>query len=183
MKVGIIVGSIRDGRIGAAAGDFVHRIAAAREGGAEYELIDLDAFDVPLLTSGTHPMMANKQYDDAAVQAWSAAIDACDAYVFVTPEYNHSVPGAMKNAVDSLGGEWVGKPVAFVGYGSVGGVRAIEHWRQIISNFSMPNVRAEVNLSLFTDWTDGEFTPGERREAEVGAMLDALEQLAATVRG
>ena len=182
MKIGIIVGSIRDGRLGEAVGDFVKSIADEREGDVEYELLALASFDVPLLTSGTQPMQANKQYDDANVRQWSAAIDACDAFVFVTPEYNHSVPGAFKNAVDSLGREWVGKPVGFVGYGSVGGVRSIEHWRQIVANFSMPNARAEVNLSIFTDWKDGEFAPSDRRRDEIGAVLEAVEGLAEQVR-
>ena len=127
MKVGIVLGSVRDGRAGEAVANWVAKGAAGRE--ATYELIDLKAFDVPLLTTNTHPMRAKKSYDDERVQAWSDAIDACDAYIFVTPEYNHGVPGALKNAVDSLGQEWVGKTAALVGYGSVGGVRAIENWR------------------------------------------------------
>lgn len=183
MKIGIIVGSIRDGRLGSDVGRLVADLAAKRDGDASSELIELASFDVPLLTSGTHPMQANKQYDDERVQRWSAAIDACDAFVFVTAEYNHGVPGALKNAVDVLGAEWVGKPVGFVGYGSVGGVRAIEQWRQIVGNFSMPYVRAEVNLNLFTDWSDGDFTPNERAADEIGTVLDQVEQLTAKVAG
>src|SRR5699024_7662051 len=73
----------------------------------------LAEYNVPLLTSSVHPMMTNKNYDDPNVQAWSDKIDSLSAFVFVTPEYNHGVPGAFKNAVDVLGAEWVGKPVAF----------------------------------------------------------------------
>lgn len=173
MKVGIIVGSIRDGRVGRGIADWVYEIASARDD-AEYELIDLKEFNVPLLTSGTHPMAAKRKYDSEEVQAWSNAIDACDAYVFVTPEYNHGVPGALKNAVDCLGEEWIGKTIAFVGYGSVGGVRAIEHWRSIVANFSMVDIRAEVNISLFADFKEGTFTPTDRRPDEVSALFDAL---------
>ena len=149
MKIGIIIGSIRDGRAGGAVGEWVAEAAAKRSGDVAYELIDLKSFDVPLLTSATVPGAAKKQYDDERVRAWSTAIDSCDAFLFVTPEYNHGVPGALKNAVDSLGSEWANKVVGFVGYGSVGAVRAIEQWRQILSNFSMPLVRAEVNLRTF----------------------------------
>lgn len=113
------------------------------------------------------------------MQAWSDAIDACDAYIFVTPEYNHGVPGAFKNAVDTLGSEWMGKPVGFVGYGSVGGVRAIENWRTVLANFSMYDVRAEVNINLFTDFTDGEFTPQNRNVVTMGAVFDDLEKAGA----
>ena len=177
MKVGIIVGSIRDGRVGRGIADWVYEIASKRDD-AEYELIDLKEFNVPLLTSGTHPMAAKRKYDSEEVQAWSNAIDPCDAYVFVTPEYNHGVPGALKNAVDCLGEEWIGKTIAFVGYGSVGGVRAIEHWRSIVANFSMVDIRAEVNISLFADFKEGTFTPTDRRPDEVNALFDALVKAA-----
>ena len=179
MQVGIIIGSSREGRFGEQIGKWVHELASQREGEVSYELLDLKAFNVPLLTSPTHPMMAKKNYSDAQVQAWSDAIDACDAYVFVTPEYNHAVPGALKNAVDSLGAEWVGKPVGFIGYGAVGGVRAIENWRQIVANFSMIGVRAEVNISTFTDFEDKTFAPAERRAGEVNEVFNQVEQIAA----
>lgn len=175
MKIGIIIGSVREGRIGGTIGSWVHEIASQRAGDVEYELIDLKEFDVPVLTSPTHPMLSGKKYDDARVQAWSDAIDACDAFVFVTPECNHAVPGALKNAVDSLGAEWVGKPVGFIGYGAVGGVRAIENWRQIVANFSMCDVRAEVNVNTFTDFKDDKFAPAERRTNEVNEVFNQVE--------
>ena len=174
MKIGIVVGSIREGRKGKAIGEWVASQAKGRE--VRYEVIDLKAFDVPLLTAPTHPMMAKKTYADERVQAWSRAIDSCDAYIFVTPEYNHGVPGALKNAVDSLGQEWVGKTVSLVGYGSVGGVRAIENWRTVLANFSMQVTRAEVNLSIFTDWSNNEFRPAERRVQDLHALFDSLEE-------
>lgn len=177
MKIAIIIGSIRDERKTQPVAEFVYGVTKQRSGGADYELVDLRDFDVPPLTSSVHPMVADKKYDDPKVQAWSAKIDAFDGYVFVTPEYNHGVPGGFKNAVDTLGKEWVGKAVAFVGHGSVGGVRAIEQWRQIVSNFSMLTVRAELNFNAFFDWEDNKFSPAERHEEEVGAMLDQLEEL------
>ena len=79
MRVGIIIGSIRDGSVGPAVAEWVLEQATAR-GDADYDLISLRAFDVPLLTSATVPGAANKQYDDERVRAWSAAIDACDAF-------------------------------------------------------------------------------------------------------
>ncbi|NLA64848.1 MAG: NAD(P)H-dependent oxidoreductase [Leucobacter sp.] len=178
MKIGIITGSVRAVRATEPIAQYVYEIAAQRaDDNVSYELIDLKDFDVPLLTSEVHPMAANRQYDDANVQRWSDAIGACDAFVFVTPEYNHGVPGAFKNAVDVLGSEWVGKPVSFVGHGSVGGVRAVEQWRQILSNFSMPLVRAELNFNSFFHMKDGVFSPEPRHAGEVEAMLKQLEGL------
>ena len=173
VRIGIIIGSIREGRRGAALADWVLAQASARAD-ADYVLIDLKEFDVPLLTSATVPGAARKQYDDARVQAWSAAIDACDAFIFVTPEYNHSVPGALKNAFDSLGNEWADKPVAFVSYGADNGVRAVEHWRQIVANFRMFGVRQQLSVSAFLEFGDSGFEPNERRAGELATVLDQL---------
>src|SRR5699024_12784304 len=98
MKLGIINGSIRDERNTVAVADFVFEVASQRNGSVEYELVDLADNDVPLLSSPVHPMVANKTHTDPKVQAWSDKIDALDGYIFVTPEYNHGVPGGFKRS-------------------------------------------------------------------------------------
>ncbi|MFV0464391.1 MAG: NADPH-dependent FMN reductase [Nostocoides sp.] len=181
MKIGIVIGSIRQGRKGLAIGQWVlERARARQDADVDYELIDLMAFDVPLLTCAVVPGAANKRYESAQVTAWSEAIDACDGFVFVTPEYNHSVPGGLKNAFDSLGSEWAHKVVAFVSYGADGGVRAVEHWRSIVSNFHMIDVRQQLPISLFFEYREDGFVPADRRPAELNILLDQL--LAATTR-
>lgn len=182
MKIGIINGSIRGERSTEPVAKYAHEIASQRDGETTYEYVDLAQYNVPLLTTSVHPMMANGDHEDPNVQAWSDTISALDGFVFVTPEYNHGVPGAFKNAVDVLGPEWTGKAVSFIGHGSVGGVRAIEQWRQILANFHMPMARAELNFNLFFDWKDGEFAPAERHPAELHAMFDELEGLVAKNR-
>ena len=176
MKIGIIIGSIRDGRFGEAVGQWVTEAARQREG-FTYEVLDLREFNVPLLTSATVPGAADKQYDDENVTRWSRAVDACDGFVFITPEYNHGVPGAMKNAYDSLGSEWAGKAVAFVSYGAAEGVRAVESWRQIVGNFEMYDVRNQVSLSIFNDVDDNGFAPQERRAGELETLLNDVERI------
>lgn len=111
MKIGIVIGSIREDRKGELVGKWVEHAGAAREDVA-VEVLDLREFDVPLLTSATVPAAADRAYDSPAVTRWGQAVDACDGFVFVTPEYNHGVPGPLKNAVDSLGPEWTGKTIA-----------------------------------------------------------------------
>ena len=177
-KIGVILGSIREGRLGEQAAHWVME-GAAQRAGVEYELLDLAEFNVPALVSATVPGAANKQYVDEAVTAWSTAVDACDAFIFVTPEYNHSVPGTFKNAFDSLGSEWAGKPVAFVGYGSLGAIRAVEHWRQIVANFSMMDVRNQVALSIFEDYAEGSIAPRESKTTELERIFTDLEALLA----
>lgn len=177
MKIGIILGSIREGRAGASVAEWVLEQAGSREG-ATYELIDLKTFDVPLLTSATVPGAANKQYDDDRVTRWSQTIDSYDAFVFVTPEYNHGVPGGFKNAFDVLGSEWADKAVAFVSYGAEGGVRSVEHWRQIVVNFHMHGVRQQISLSLFSEFGEDGVQPAERRTDEIATLFDQLEAAA-----
>ena len=173
--IGVFLGSVRTGRIGSQVGAWVMEAGAERD--ADYRLLDLAEFDVPHLIAEVVPGAANKQYDDPAVTAWSKAVDACDGVVFVTPEYNHSIPGTMKNAFDSLFGEWAGKPVAFVGYGADGGVRAVEHWRQIVANLSMTDIRNQVVLNIFgEDVNDGELSPREHKQAALTRALSDLEE-------
>lgn len=173
--IGVFLGSVRTGRIGSQVGAWVMEAGAERD--ADYRLLDLAEFDVPHLIAEVVPGAANKQYDDPAVTAWSKAVDACDGFVFVTPEYNHSIPGTMKNAFDSLFGEWAGKPVAFVGYGADGGVRSVEHWRQIVANLSMTDIRNQVVLNIFgEDVNDGELSPREHKQAALTRALSDLEE-------
>ncbi len=178
MKIGIVIGSIRDGRNGKAIGDWVAARAAERTD-AEFVTVDLKEFDLPLMASATLPAMADRKYESDNVTRWSRAIDSCDGFVFVTPEYNHGVPGALKNAVDSLGPEWTGKTIGFVSYGADGGIRSVEQWRQIVANFQMLDIRAQVSISVFAEFgTDG-FAPSARRPAELSTLLDQLVSLTA----
>jgi len=178
MRIGILLGSIRDQqRATEPVAKFIHELATQREGQATYELVDLKTFDVPLLTTHIRPAAANGTYDDPNVQRWSDRIKNFDGYVFVTPEYNHGVPGGFKNAFDTLAVEWIGKPVAFAAHGSASGVRAIEQWRQIVVNFSMLVVRPELQFNAFVHWDSDEFLPEERHAAEAHLMLEELENL------
>lgn len=180
MKIAIIVGSIREGRAGSAVGRWVKEQADGHPSAdqATYDLLELADFDVPLLTDPTVPGAAKRQYANANTRAWGAAMDSYDAFVWVTPEYNHGVPGGFKNAFDSIYPEWTHKAVGFVAYGADAGVRSVEHWRPIVANARMIAVRAQVSLGTFTDFGDGEFTPQERRTGELATVLDQLTETA-----
>ena len=174
LQIGIIVGSIREGRKGSKVGRWVADIAAGRSD-AQYVLLELADYELPLLTDATVPGGANRQYDSEARTRWGRDIDLCDAFVFVTAEYNHGVPGAFKNAYDSIGPEWANKVVGFVSYGSVSGARAVEQWRQIVATFGMVDVAPQVAMSTFSEFDrEGGFAPNERHVAELEALLDAV---------
>jgi NAD(P)H-dependent FMN reductase len=172
LKVGIIIGSTRPGRKAEAVANWVYEIAAKRSD-ASFEVVDIAAFDLPLLDEALPPIM--NQYEKPHTKAWAAKIATFDAFVFVTPEYNHSTSGALKNAIDFLFREWNDKAAGFVGYGGVGGTRAVEHLRLIMGEIKIAPVRAQVVLSLYTDFEQfTTFRPRPHQEAAVNAMLDDL---------
>ncbi|MGJ3507612.1 NADPH-dependent FMN reductase [Enemella sp. A6] len=174
IRIAIIVGSTRPNALGAKVGAWVLEQAQGRDD-AEYELISVADQQLPLLDE---PLPAGSGvYSQPHTKAWAAIIDAFDGFIFVTPEYNHSVPGAFKNAFDFLYGEWRDKAVGFVSYGAAGGVRAAEHWRAIVANAHMWDVRGQVTAFLTDDFTDGEFTP---RDFQFGAMGELLTEVVTT---
>ncbi len=172
IKVAIIIGSTRPGRKAEAVAQWVYGIAK-KHGGAEFEVVDILDFNLPLLDEPIPPSM--NKYSKPHTKAWAAKIDPFDAFVFVTPEYNHGTSGALKNAIDFLYREWNNKAAGFVGYGSAGGARAVEQLRQVMGEVQVADVRAQVALSLFTDFENYTvFKPGPQHEAAVNAMLDQV---------
>jgi len=173
IKIGIIIGSTRPGRNGAAVGKWVNEVAQKRSD-AQFELIDIQDYSLPLLDEAAPPSLGYP-YSQAHTRVWSDKIKSLDAFVFVTPEYNHATSAALKNAIDYLYSEWNNKAAGFVGYGSVGGARAIENLRTIMAELQVADVRAQVMLSLFTDFKDFSiFQPADFQVGAVNAMLDQV---------
>ncbi len=172
IKVAIIVGSTRPGRKADAVARWVYEIAGKRKD-AQVEIVDVRDYDLPLLDEPVPPSMG--QYSKPHTKAWAAKINGFDAFVFVTPEYNHGISGALKNAIDFLYREWNNKAAGFVGYGSAGGARAVEQLRLVMGELQVADVRAQVMLSLFTDFENyTTFKPDPRHEKSVNAMLDQV---------
>lgn len=172
LNVAIIIGSTRPGRKADTVARWVHGIAAKRQD-ASFEIVDIADFDLPLLDEALPPSMG--QYTQPHTKAWAAKIASFDAFVFVTPEYNHSMSGALKNAIDFLFREWNDKAAGFVSYGSVGGARAVEQLRLVMGEIKVADVRAQCALSLFTDFENfTTFKPQPRQEMAVEAMLGDL---------
>ncbi len=171
-KIAIIIGSTRPGRVGEAVARWVLDIAG-RRGDAEFELVDIADFKLPHLDEELPPSIG--RYSQPHTLAWAEKIASFDGFVFVTPEYNHSTSGALKNAIDFLFAEWNDKAAGFVSYGSVGGARAVEHLRLVMAELKVATVRAQVALSLMTDFKNyTEFAPAEYHVASVDAMLDQV---------
>jgi len=172
IKIAVIIGSTRPGRNGEAVTQWVDKIAQKRTD-AELELVDIKDFNLPLLDEPMPPMLG--QYTHQHTKTWSAKIASFDAYVFVTPEYNHGTSGALKNAIDFLYNEWVNKAAGFVGYGGASGTRAVENLRLVMGELQVADVKAQVGLSLFNDFEDfSVFKPAPQQEKSVNTMLDQV---------
>jgi NAD(P)H-dependent FMN reductase len=172
VKIAVIVGSTRPGRKAEAVARWVLDIAQKRND-ASYELVDVDQFKLPLLDEPVPPSMG--QYSHPHTKAWAERIMPFDGFVFVTPEYNHGTSGALKNAIDYLYKEWNNKAAGFVAYGSAGGTRAVEHLRLVMGELQVADVRAQVMLSLYTDFENFTvFKPAPTHEKSVGAMLEQV---------
>jgi len=171
LKIAIIVGSTRSGRKGDAIARWAYEIARRRTD-ADFALLDIASFNLPVLDEPVPPMSSD-EYTHQHTRAWSAAIASFDGYVFVTPEYNHGTSGALKNAIDFLYREWSDKAAGFIGYGFTMGARAIENLRLVMASLQVATVRPQVGLSLFTDFERSEvFKPTEKLEQTVNGLLD-----------
>src|SRR5512134_1346895 len=149
VKIAVITGSTRPGRNNEAVARWVYELARKRSD-AEFELVDIKDYHLPLLDEPAPASLG--QYSRPHTKAWAAKIASFDAYVFVTPEYNHGIPGALKNAIDYLFREWNNKAAGFVGYGGAGGIRAVEQLRLVMAELLVADVRTQVALSLRTDF-------------------------------
>lgn len=171
-KIGIILGSTRPGRNGEAVARWVHEVAARRTD-AEFEIVDLLDYELPVLDEPYPASLGN--YTRPHTGPWAEKIASLDGFVIVTPEYNRSVPGALKNAIDYLYAEWNNKAAALVGYGGVGGARAIEHLRLVLAELQVATVRQTLTLSLMTDFENfTTFAPSRQQAALLDTLFDQL---------
>ena len=172
LRIAIIIGSIRPGRKAESVAHWIHRIASRRSD-AEFELVDLQSFGLPFDEEpGLGVPRSSKR---PATLAWAETIDSFDAFVFVTPEYNHGASNALRNAIGLLTRPWNNKAAGFVSYGSALGRRAVEQLRTLLGELQVADVGAHVTFSLFNDFENfGEFRPAARYLPEVDAMLDQV---------
>jgi NAD(P)H-dependent FMN reductase len=171
-RIGIILGSTRPGRRGAQIAKWVLDVAKQRED-AEYELIDLADYPLPHLDEAVPASLG--QYEHDHTKEWAATIASFDGFVIVTPEYNHSTSGVLKNAIDYLFAEWNNKAVGFVSYGAAGGTRAAEHLRLVAGELRMADVRQQVIVNLMTEFENfTTFAPRDYHEQALATQLDEL---------
>lgn len=177
LDIAIIIGNTREARLGPRVAEWLHGIASQRED-LRFTLVDLKDFDLPLFNEKASNLWLPSE--DPRAVAWQSKIAEFDGYVVVTAEYNRSMTGALKNAFDQAYNEWNRKPIGFLGYGGVGGARAVEHARLVAIELQMVPVRTAVHLSGgdFFAVLRGEKTMTEVESHLLPATSEMLDQLA-----
>lgn len=187
LRLAVITGSTRPGRRGTQVAEWVRdRAAAHLRNRADIAVVDLADLDLPLLDEVAPAAIG--EYRNPHTKRWARLVGSFDGFVFVTPEYNHSMPAALKNAIDFLFGEWNDKAAGFVSYGLTGGTRAVEHLRLTLAEVKVACVRSQVALGLFTDFDipdmsePGTLTPAPHHDSVLARMLDELADWATALR-
>lgn len=181
-RLAVVIGTVRPGRIGPAFARWFADVAV-RHGQFDATIVDLAEVGLPFHDEPHHPKTGHYVHDHT--RAWSRVVDASDAFVLVTPEYNYGYSPVLKNALDYLHHEWTDKPVGFLGYGGIGaGTRAIQQLKQVVTTLRMVPVFEAVNVPFAPRALDesGQVTPDPAREAAARAMLDELARLTVKLR-
>lgn len=182
MKLAVITVSTREGRVGAAVATWFAGYAKQHGGFDDVQLIDLKDVNLPVLNEPKHPVMKDYQFEHT--KRWSALVEPADAFVFVTPEYDYFVPGALVNAIDYLAQEWNYKPAGLVGYGGIsGGLRSIQAAKPLLTTVKMMPLPESVSFQFVqNNVTDGVLTPERMHEDMARLMLDELVRWAGALQ-
>ncbi len=178
MKIHIIVGSIREGRVAIKVANWLlNTIEAYDYHTIETEIVDLKEWDLPIFAGSKPP--ASDIYDQPKQQAWGEHIAQGDAYIFISPEYNHGYSPALKNALDYIYKEWQGKPAAFVSYGGSNGSRSIDQIKQVASSLGLIDSNAVLEIrDIAKHLETGTFVANPFDEKTLKTIIDKLIQYA-----
>jgi NAD(P)H-dependent FMN reductase len=181
-KLQIIVASTRPGRVGLPVGQWIYD-RALRHGAFNVDLVDLAELQLPFMDEPNHPRL--RQYTQKHTRDWSGKVDGADAFVFVTPEYNHGFNAPLKNAIDYLHWEWAYKPAGFVGYGGVAaGTRAVQMIKPVVLALKMTPIYEAVHIPFVRQFLDdeGELQPNEVMEQSATSMFNELQRVESALR-
>ena len=179
----IVIGSVREGRFGPVAASWV-RDRALDHGGFDVTVVDLADYEIPLSLPAESPKYAGTNYPrPAKMSGLTARLEAADAFILITPEYNHSYPASLKAAIDWHFTQWAAKPVAFISYGgAAGGRHAVLHLENVLTELHAVTIRDGLAFpNYFLNWTDGQPTdPNSTTYANT--LLDQLSWWATALR-
>lgn len=176
MKTHIIVGSVREGRTAIKVARWIERSIKQYDFSTlQVEIVDLKVWDLPIFAGANPPL--TDIYDQPKQQDWADKIAQGDAFIFISPEYNHGYSPALKNALDYLGKEWNGKPAAYVSYGGTNGSRSIDQIRQVATQLGLVDTNAVIEIrDIFTRCAEPEFSANEFDEKALQSAVKKLIQ-------
>lgn len=174
-KILVILASTRPGRAGEGISNWVIAESKKYDGNLSFTLIDLKALDLPFLDEPFPPMMG-KPYTHEHSRNWSQLVDHSDGFIIVTPEYNHGYPASLKNALDFLYKEWVGKKVGLVGYGGSGARESIRQIKEVLSSMKMKPLYTQVGISdIWEAFDDDGKLKIEKIHGDINELFKELE--------
>jgi len=181
MKLHVIIASTRPGRVGKPVGEWFYKYAR-QHATFDTELIDLAEFNLPVYDEPYHPKL--RKYEHEHTKAWSRSVEAADAFVLVTPEYNFGPTPALVNALNYVYDEWSYKPAAFVSYGGVsGGLRAVQMTKQILTTLKVVPIVEAVTIPMVPQHLkDGAFVPNEFHAKSADDVLSELARWAQALK-
>lgn len=147
LKIKVIIGSTRQNRFSEKPAYWIYE-EAKKKAGIEIEILDLRDYPMPFFNEPVSPAMGDGKYLNEIVKKWSEKINDGNAFIIVTPEYNHGYPAVLKNALDSIFPEWNRKAVGFVSYGNAGGARSVEQLRQVVIELQMVPIRSAIHIPV-----------------------------------
>lgn len=175
-KIKVIMGTTRPERFSEQPANWMMNLAKEQGSDTTFELVDLREIDLPLFNEAIPPKMGQAPTSEAG-QKWAQIVDEADGFIFITGEYDHTVPAVFSNALQHLYYQWLNKPVAYVSYGStLGGGRAIEHLRQIAGELGQFDIDSHVVIPNYWGQQDanGVWTPSEHQISDAKALIDKL---------
>lgn len=178
----ILLASTRPGRVGLPVAEWFRQVAETRDE-FEIDFVDLAELNLPFMDEPNHPRL--RLYTKPYTKEWSARVDAADAFVFVTPEYNYGFPATLKNAIDYLHQEWAYKPVGFVSYGGISaGTRSVQMLKQIVTTLKMVPLTEAVSIPFVAQFLDdnGQLHPNDVMDTAANALLSELARWTAALQ-
>lgn len=172
MKIQVLIGSVREGRLSLPVANWLQEQLASRSD-FELEMVDLKEWDLPMFAFAKSPGAGN--YEDPLQIKWAKSVDSADGYIFISPEYNHAYSAVLKNALDYVYGEWNHKPCAFVSFGGVAGARSVEQLRLVAVELKMAPLRDAVHIKdIWGKMEGGAFKADAADLKQLGTAVDEL---------
>lgn len=178
----VIIGSVREGRVADKVTNWA--LKQMEQEDIELDVVDLKDIKLPFYYEPTLPVIANGQYDNLEATAWAKRVAEADAFIMITPEYNHGYPASLKNAIDWVAQGWYHKPIGFISYGGIsGGIRAVQQLKQVVLEVRMHPVHDNVYIPFVSQAFDESGNPtSDNLNNNLKSLVNEIQGLESKLR-